>query len=149
MRKVLQYDLMVYHVASPDISLVSAENETRACSPDSQATEMIPSSIPSSPTIATASEMTHSAKSTERKFRAGAGEGVLFHYIYIHIETPDCIIFWFFRDSGESRTDSVFYPRSPTPDVESSVSSSAALYLLCDVCLDISNAWFAHIGLGF
>ena len=83
-RKVLQYDSMVYHVASPDIFLVSAENETRACSPDSQATEMIPSSIPSSPTIATASEMTHSAKSTERKFRAGAGEGVLFHYIYTY-----------------------------------------------------------------
>ena len=83
-RKVLQYDSMVYHVASPDIFLVSAENETRACSPDSQATEMIPSSIPSSPTIATASEMTHSAKSTERKFRVGAGEGVLFHYIYTY-----------------------------------------------------------------
>jgi hypothetical protein len=44
-------------------------------------TEIIPSSLPTSPPHATASDKTLSSKAIKRKFRAVAGEEALFHFI--------------------------------------------------------------------
>ena len=58
------------------IFFLSAGNETRACSPDSEMSEVVRDSLSPPPKHATASEMTLSSQPI-------VGEEVLFHFLFI------------------------------------------------------------------
>ena len=85
--------------------------------------EIVSDALSPPPTHATTSEITLSRKATESKFRAVEGEEFLFHFMY----TSSLIAFLVFRDSHSEESDTdTFYSKSE-PDMESTVSSSAAI----------------------